>query len=300
MERAMETKTYSSIQFFKNCRRAYKLRYEDKLVLRRETEARSIGSAFHLGLEMGDAAPALELLDGYQVYSQEDQDKKDTMQATVLAMLNGWWARFGREVDAEEYYDEDEFCIPIINPATGAASKSFVLGGKVDRLIKREGQWHIEERKTASQIGRSYIDKLYLDTQVTTYVYGEEKSRDIEIAGITYRMVRKPSIRRSQKETQEQFVERLVADYQQRPDFYFFEEQLYRGREDLKEFEQELWDFTQDLLKCRREGLWYRNTSRCLDWGGCEYLPLCCHKPDAQDLYRVAEINPELSGEEED
>jgi len=292
--------TNSTIGQFKNCRRAYYYRNTLQLVPRIEKEPKGIGSAVHKGLEIGNVEEALTVFDDIFPFDQDEANKIEVNKAIVQAMLEGYFERFGICFpEAEERKPELIFEIPIINPITRAKSRSFVLGGKPDDLVKINGQWWLVEYKTAGTVDKSYIDKLMLDTQITTYIYAIQKFCNIKITGVIYRILRKPSIRQTKKETVNQFINRLIQDYKNRPEFYFYEEKLYRSQEDLAEFEADLWWLTQDMLKCQREGLWYKNTSRCKDWGKCEYIPLCAKYPDAKDLFKQKEVNSELKEEEE-
>ena len=289
----MEILTNSTISQFKNCRKAFYYRNIEQLVPRHESESRGIGSAVHKGIETGSVDEALALFDDIFPSDQEEANKLETNKAIVRAMLEGYFELYGREWPGE-LTPELQFEVPIINPATKAQSRSFLLSGKVDGLLQENGKHWLVEYKTAGAVDKSYVEKLMLDQQLTTYIYGLQRQEGIKISGVIYRILRKPSIRQTKKETLEQYIERLFQDYKDRPEFYFYEEKLYRSQEDLDEFEHELWDITQDLLKCRKDGLWYKNTSRCKDWGRCEYIPLCAKQPDAMDLFKTRETNIEL------
>ena len=287
--------TSSNIGLFKNCRKAYYYRNIERLVPRITSAARGIGTAIHKGIETGSIDEALAVFADIFPSDQTEANTLETNKVIVQAMLEGYFERFGNGFpEAEDSKTEIEFSISIRNPKTKAKSRTFILSGKADCVVKLGGKWWLMEYKTAGQVGKSYIDKLMLDSQITTYIYALQKYLGIKIAGVMYRVIRKPSIRQTKKETLEQFLDRLIADYKDRPEFYFFEEKLYRSQADLKEFEAELWGLTQDILKCKREGLYYKNTSRCRDWGACEYIPLCLQQPDALDLFITKEINPEL------
>lgn len=294
----MELLTNSAIGQFKNCRRAFYYRRVKELALRYESISRGVGSAVHKGLETGSVEEALHLFDDTFPSDQEEANRLEVNRAIVQAMLEGYFDLYGAGWDGD-FYPEKQFELPIINPDTGATSRSFRLAGKVDGLLHKDGRWWLVEYKTAGMVDKNYIDHLMLDQQLTTYIYGLQRQEGVKISGIIYRMLRKPSIRQRKNETVGQFTDRLSQDYKDRPEFYFYEEQLYRTQEDLDEFERELWSITQDLLKCRREGLWYRNTSRCRDWGSCDYLPLCSYQPDAADLFVTKEKNIELKGDGE-
>lgn len=290
-----EVLTHSHMQLRKNCPVAEHYRYERGLVRRAQSASLTIGSAVHRGIETGKVEEALRMFEGVYPSTQADQDAHEVMMATVEAMLTGYFAAYE---PFDSYEAEIPFQVPIINPDTKARSKTFDLAGKVDGLTKIDGQWWICEYKTTSQLTRAYIDRLQLDTQITTYMYGLQRLRSIKVAGVIYRIIKKPTIRQKQTETASQFRERVVEDYRARPEFYFDEQRLYRSQEDLEDFERELWMFTQRILQERREGIHFKNTSRCAEYGGCPYIPLCLKYQDAMDLYTHAEPNSELKGDE--
>lgn len=287
----MEVITNSARATMMDCPMKYKLRYEDCLVLRFEKPALSLGSAFHLGRQTRNIQDAIDYLSNIYPSTQEEIDELETNKVIVRAMLTGYFALYGMEQDKVEY--EVKFSVPIINPKTGAKSKTFLLEGSIDAIDHNNGCW-LQEDKTASQISRPQIDKLSLDNQITNYIYGGQRAYGLKFTGVKYRYSRKPSIKQRQSETLEQYLTRLEQDYLDRPEFYFVEEKVFRSQDDLATFERELWFFTQMLLKCRREGLWYKNPSHCLDYGSCSYMPLCCNKPGAMDLYQVSVPHPEL------
>ena len=287
--------TNSNMSMLKNCPKMFEYRIIDRLTPRYQGEARGIGTAFHKGVETGSVADALATFEGIFPNSQDEQDALDIKLATVQAMVEGYFNAFTQHKSIEQ---EIEFELPIINPKTKRPSKSFKLAGIVDGLVKIDGKYWLLELKTAGQINSTYIDKLIIDSQITTYFYALQSLKNITLSGVIYRIAKKPSIRQKKTETVQQYTDRLIQDYKDRPEFYYFEEKLYRNNDDMELFEKELWMFTQYLLQCNREGLWYRNTSRCTDWGKCDYLPLCTSQPDAMDLYEVKKPNEELEGEE--
>ena len=294
----MERITNSSISQFKRCRKEYYYRYMKELVPRREGMARGIGSAVHKGLETGSIDDALELFDRIFPADQTEADALEYNRVTVRAMLEGYFEKYGKDWEGE-FRPEVQFNIPVINPATGKPSRSFTLAGKADGLLHgRTDYWLVEYKTSGTTVDKRYVDKLLLDSQMTTYIYGIQRQEGIKISGVIYRVLRKPSIRQTKKETFIQFTDRLIEDYRNRPEFYFYEEQVYRTQADLKEFELELWDYTQDLLKCRRDQRWYKNTSQCGAYAGCDYMPLCLHEQDAELRYESRAKNIELKEEE--
>lgn len=287
-----ERLTNSHIKTWLNCGMAEHYRYTLQLVPRIRSKHLSLGSAVHRGIEFGSVEAGLEYFSDVYPSTQAEQDELDTNRVICEAMLAGY---FDRYQPFKEYEPEIEFDVPILNPKTKAASKSFVLSGKVDGLTKINGSWWVCEYKTASRVDRTYIDRLQLDTQITLYMYALQRLRGIKITGVIYRIIKKPTIRQKQNETLAQFRERIIEDYRVRDDHYFEQQMLYRSQADLEAFERELWMMTQRMLAERREGIHFKNTSRCSEYGGCPYMPLCLGHEDARSLYITQAPNSELT-----
>ena len=289
----MELLTYSRLRMYLNCPASERLRYGACLVPKLGgSTPRLLGSAVHKGLETGNTDEALALFDSVVPVSQEEQDQLDLDRATCKAMLLGAKKAFPA---LEGLQPEVEFNLPIINPLTGKSSRRFRLAGKVDGICTRDGETWLLEYKTASAIGKQYVDRLALDGQVTTYIYAMQRVLGKPIAGVIYRVIRKPSIKRGQKESADEFCTRLEADYQERPEFYFYEQLLYRKADDIQHYEQELWDITQRMMWDRKHGICPHNTSRCTDFGSCEYMPICRHDNQWECMYEQREPHQELS-----
>lgn len=288
----MEVLTFSRIKARKNCPMAEHIRYDLELVPRNKKKSLGLGSAVHLGLETDDIDKAVGYFDGVFPDSQEEANELEVQRATVRAMLTGYFARFGKW--GEETIRELSFDIPIRNPKTGAVSRSFRLQGKIDAITVIDGKTWLVEYKTASQINKGYFDRVSLDEQITLYMYAYREKFGVKPEGVIYRVLKKPTIRQTKKESLEQFCNRLEQDYVDRPDFYFFEQKYYRSENDLKQFEKELWAFTQQYLYEKRNDINCKNASRCLDFGQCEYMPICLGEADLELDYVKKEKHEEL------
>ncbi|MBQ6713030.1 MAG: PD-(D/E)XK nuclease family protein [Selenomonadales bacterium] len=288
----MEVLTFSRIKARKNCPMAEHIRYGLELVPRNKKKSLGLGSAIHLGLETDDIDKAVGYFDGVFPDSQEEANELEVQRATVRAMLTGYFARFGKW--GEETIRELSFDIPIRNPKTGAVSRSFRLQGKIDAITVIDGKTWLVEYKTASQINKGYFDRVSLDEQITLYMYAYRERFGVKPEGVIYRVLKKPTIRQTKKESMEQFCNRLEQDYVDRPDFYFFEQKYYRSENDLKQFEKELWAFTQQYLYEKRNDINCKNASRCLDFGQCEYMPICLGEADLELDYVKKEKHEEL------
>jgi hypothetical protein len=297
--------TYSMWSLFRNCRKAVDWRYLQQLVPLQRDRNLHFGSLIHECLQSWhsrrDLAEVLDLIDRRCINRTQDEDQRRDWHLAA-AMMKGYAARYPAE-EFEVIALEKAFEGPIVNPATGAASRSFVLAGKVDGIIRNGGEYFILEHKTASQVDADYLEKLWTDFQITIYAHYIEQTMGIPITGILYNVLVKAKLQQSKGETEEEFQARraeLLAksktgkttakrrmpesdeEFQQRltekyadPEM-FHREMLYLSRDRFDILRSELWELTQAFLDARRRGVFYQNTAFCFNYQRpCPYFALC-------------------------
>ena len=279
----METLTHSRMSSAKTCLRKHFFRYENGIRKLYEGEALIIGREIHDAIDKGEVPvvpdPPADMTDS------EALDAYFVTWAKIRGLVEGY-LEFWSDDNCEILASEIEFEMPIINPESGRSSRTFNARGKIDRIVKLpDGRVAILELKTTSENldrGSDYWRRLQLDQQISLYWIGA-KSLGHEIQTILYDVIRKPSIRPKligkgddkHRETAEEYRERLVADINERPEFYFARDEVPRLQSDIEEFQQELWDQSKVLNECQKNGFWYRNTNACLHPFRCEYFDIC-------------------------
>ncbi|MFN3326782.1 MAG: PD-(D/E)XK nuclease family protein [Bryobacteraceae bacterium] len=319
--------TYSMWNQFRNCRKAVEWRYLDHLVPLQRDRNLHFGSLIHECLQSWhqrrDLAEVLALIDRLCPYRLQDENQqRDWHLAT--AMMRAYAARYVEE-EFEVVALEQVFEGPIVNPATGAASRSFVLAGKVDGIVRIGGEYFILESKTASQIDSDYLERLWTDFQITIYAHYIEQTMGMPITGILYNVLVKAKLQQGKGETEDEFQARradLLAksktgrttakrrmpetddEFQQRlaekyaDPAMFHREMLYLSRDRFEILRSELWELTQAFLDARRRGVFYQNTSFCFNYQRpCPYFALCRSNGNPnviENFYQRAEPNEEL------
>ncbi len=321
------TTTYSMWQKFLNCRKACEWRYLKELVPLEQNHNLYFGSAIHDCLEIWhrdrDLEQVLEHIN--RIYPERHGDEKERADwHLATAMMKAYAARYPSE-DFEVVALEKTFEGNIINPATGAASRSFTLAGKVDGIVKKDGQYFLLEHKTASQVDGSYLERLWGDFQIQLYCWYIEQCFGWRISGIIYNILCKAKLRQKQGETEAEYEarrEELIAksktgktsakrkmpesdaDFQARLSEWYAEpdalhrEMLFVSRDQFDRLRSELWDMARSFLDARRRGCFHRNTSQCFSYGRpCPYFPLCRSdgSPNViENFYRREAPNREL------
>ena len=297
--------TYTMWSLFRNCRKACEYRYVVGLVPREKDPNLSFGSLIHECLQIWhvtrDLAAVLDFIDRACASRRDDDDVHRDWQL-ARAIMTGYSTRYPQE-EFEVVALEKTFEGAITNPATGATSRSFVLAGKVDGIVRIGRDHYILEHKTAAKIDADYLERLWTDFQIAIYSYYVEQTLGIPITGVIYNVLGKARLQQGKGETEEEyqsrrtellaksktgkttakrklpesdeeFQARLGEKYQD-PEM-FHREMLYLSRDRFDILRSELWELTQAFLDARRRGVFYQNTAFCFNYNRpCAYFPIC-------------------------
>lgn len=123
--------TQSSIRCYRSCPRKFLYRYVMGQRTLKTPETLSTGKSVHAALDVyrqsgGDLEAAKAALTTEDAFTRAKEE----------AMLIGYAARWGAPQGVISV--EEQFRIKLINPATGAASRTFDLGGRVDAIVSAE------------------------------------------------------------------------------------------------------------------------------------------------------------------
>lgn len=311
---ALDTLTHSRRQKFKFCPRAHQFAYEMKLRAQRISSALSEGSAFHVGLETYDLTPGThqeKMAAGRKAIATIYADpptwckSDDDMYlwvcsrikiSTLFGLHCEYWINDQLEVVATEL----DFVTPIVNPDTGAKSRTFNQAGKIDRIVRlHDGRLAVQEYKTTSMDiapDSDYWSRLQIDSQISGYMMNA-RAIGYNVETVLYDVTRKPALRprratpieqRKYKkdgtlyanqneydETPEDYGRRIYEAVVAEPDKYFRREEIARLDADLIEHQYDVWGDQKAIRHCQTSGIWPRNTGSCFGFGKCEFFDIC-------------------------
>jgi hypothetical protein len=279
------------------CQQKFYWSYEQRLEPAVKKTSLSMGAAFAHALEHADPKAGCDLiLEEHDALVEEyannpwitvpAREDAEIAGATVLGAAGAYLAHYGH-TDVQR---EITMRARVRNPATGHGSQTFDIQARIDGLT---GDRLIED-KFVGRVDQITERRLMLDRQVTIGCYLHWRTTGQEIREVSYRLTKKPSIKRRQNESHDEFLRRLVADYGERPEFYLHEFTLTRTPEDFLRLEAELWRWAEQVRDARRDGVFPRNTAACADFGGCQFLPLCCREPGAATQFVEREDHKEV------
>lgn len=326
--RHLELLTNSRLTTFRRCSLEHHWAFEAGVrPLAAEAESLRFGSLFHLGLGAWWLAyrhPGEQLEAALAAMRPAALDDYDMARAEVL--LRGYDARWADAEDVEVLAVEQQFETALVNPLTGATSRSYRLAGKLDALVRNRGDGltYVVEHKTSSEDigpGSAYWERLRIDPQVSTYFAGARALGYGDVAGCLYDVVGKSrhaplratpeearrytkdgrlyANQRAEDETAEQYGLRLAEHICEDPDRYYRRGFVVRLAEEEREAAYDAWQTARLMREARAAGIYVRNVSACERYGRmCPYFAVCTHAASLDDptLYaHVDNVHPELA-----
>jgi hypothetical protein len=316
----MNILTVSRLRAYRKCARLERLLYVDGWRPVSESEALRFGSLWHLGLEYwwtGGLDAALTAVAGRAVDEYE--------QARIEELLRGYDARWHGQ-DYEVLGVEEEFGVPLINPATWQPSRTWRLAGKVDARVRlADGRVAVVEHKTTSENiepGSDYWLRLAMDHQLSAYLLGAETLGDSPTACI-YDVVLKPALRplratppdarkytrdgrlyanqREADETPDEYRLRLREALAAEPERYFQRREIPRTESQLVEFLQDAWAQARSMRDDHLASRSPRNPEACFAYGRCPFFDVCSAGVNPaehpESFQQLEHVHPELTEE---
>jgi hypothetical protein len=309
----MELLTHSRLSCARSCLRRHLLRYELGLRPEEDAEPLQLGTLYHRMHELNSA-------DACAALATQCPDPFRGMLAHAL------WAHHPlctHKPQFEVLAHEVQFEFPLRNPDTAGTSRTFMVAGKIDKIIRlSDGRIAVLEHKTtASDIGpgSDYWLRVRMDQQVTLYLHGA-RAAGFDATTIVYDVAKKPSQRpykatphesrkytkdgrlyANQREFDEQpaeYYDRIAAELADHQSEYYAAHEIARMQTDLDLCDREIWQQAQTIMSARAKSAWYRNPDACTGRARCEYLDVCSldleHGVVPSGFRKVDNVHPEL------
>jgi hypothetical protein len=251
-------------------------------------------------------------------------------QARAEELMIAYHARWAHE-ELEVLGVELSFEAPLTHPISGARSRLWRLGGKVDAIARRpDGSVVLIEHKTSSEDlrqGAAFWQRLRMASQPSIYFEGARVlGHDPEAC--VYDVLAKPRIwpqkatpedkrkyrkdgalysgQRERDETLEEYRARLRAELAEDPERWFQRFEAVRLERDLQEHRWDVWSIAEQMRgEQRSDERWSpRNPTGCHRFGRpCEYFDVCTGAASLSDptrYQRLDDVHPELNEEAAD
>lgn len=320
--------TASRLKTARSCLRLHKYKYFQGYRPVGDNENLRFGTLFHQCLEawwLAKAAGQDALEASMAVAEKASADEYDCAKVSML--LVGYTARWGAE-EWEVLGVEVPFETALINPDTGAKSRTWRLAGKIDAIVSNaKGETYIVEHKTSSEdvsSGSDYWRRLKLDGQLSVYNVGA-MSLGYELSGALYDVIKKPTIRpakatpvadrkytkgtakepsklyanqREFDESPAEYAERIANELTADPNKYFARGYVVRLEAELDEAMADVWQTAEAIRHAELTGRHTRNPDSCFKYGSnCAFVGVCCGEASLDDgnlFLKLDSVHPEL------
>jgi len=315
--------TPTRLKTYRRCAREHHYEYELGVRAIAETEAIRFGRLMHDAVaawwsSKGSLEAALAAVDA----AAPTADPYEIAKARAL--LGGYHARWS-DHPFEVLAVNAEFRAPVVNPETDALSKTWVLGGKINAIVRhrRHGWVSVLEFRTTSEDispGAEYRKRLQLDAQVALY-YAGARALGHPVMACLYDLVRKPGLRplkatppesrkftkegrlyagqRERDETPDEYGARVAEDIRSDPGAYFERHEVMRAASEIREQHLDTWELGREIREAALADRAPRNPDGCVRYGyTCEYFAVCTGLASLEDttrFRRVENVHPELT-----
>jgi hypothetical protein len=222
--------TQSAIGKFLQCPEQFSLEYIEGVTTTRFQIPLEFGSIWHLCLEHqfdGDATKTCERIT--REYREKkvpnlkvpaDREALDialTQIRTIFPIYCDYWSKKDREITWVKREEKFRF------PHTLPSGKTIDLRGMRDGVFRnKNGTLGLFETKTKSNIDETAIaDTIRSDMQTLLYCYSLQRDYGEDPSNIIYNVVRRPGLKFRKDDTLPLYAERLAAEVNKKPDYYF-------------------------------------------------------------------------------
>lgn len=263
--------TKSSIREYNSCPLRYQYKYIDRIDITAPPFLIEPSSAMQIGINVHSIFETNQRLESTDYKSQ---------------LANVMWEC--------SFYAEKELQFPHLNIIEREKELytdigEFHLGGKVDAIATMDNSLWIIDYKTSSRILK---DSFYyeMQTEFDFYTYLARANR-YEAKGVILYYLRRPSLYRRKKETNDEYISRCAEDIINRIDTYY--KLIKIPKEKINEK-----DIINTIAHCELDtfsGYFRRNTNNCNEYNSkCVYAPLCLGIMDKKDCQIKEQPHSEL------
>lgn len=278
----------SEMGVFKSCRRKYWFEYVEGLKAKFKALALTLGSAYHLGVEM--------VLKG-NPYFADELDATDDLETVdkmiVEIMVDHFETHF--TIDCELIEIEQSFKVEI------TSGIEFI--GRMDGLVKIDGEYWILEHKTVASIDSRYWWHIALNDQTSSYIIAAMKM-GYQVKGVLYVVIEKCGTKRKlatppenlrykndgglyancrlEDETDMEYAGRVLKWYDEKCRIQ--SRFIVRTPEQILTRQCEIIDVCRDIEAAKNDNSYYANPGSCRTFP-CPFESLCVN--DSPEIREV-------------
>jgi hypothetical protein len=294
-----EGMTQSEMQLMDNCPEAWYLRYN--LMLTRKGEfswATTYGGWMHSFLEEYYATK------GKRWSVNPELRERKFITGAVLQEYEYWAGLLQIQAEIYASHFKQDFKLYKIKENETLVDftwKGVRLKGKIDLYVfaKHLKGYYVWDHKTASRIDKQTVMGWDFRFQFMFYCWLAWKIwPKRKVKGFIVNAIRKPQIRKGERESTGSFLQRVRSDMLARPEFYFYREPLKLRAGDLQHFEDQILTPKINRIKMMLDPkikdsvkiamLRNKNTDHCLAYNRpCQFMQICKNGFDIEQHFYI-------------
>lgn len=279
---AENIETASSLACVRACPKKYENEYIKLMRIKKEREYLTFGTNGHEALAIFFEKGQNALLKHFDSEPYQDDDQK-LMSGKIKALVTQF-----------VFSEEAASIKPImVEQKIEYECEGKTIAGKIDLVAEIGGKIWLIDHKFLSQI--SDPNEYKFSSQMDSYLLALSKM-DIHCEGIIWNIIHKPTIRVKKNETIDEYLTRLQDDVASRPDFYYMFLPVKRTPDEIAENDPEIVMQIKYLNWLKKTGNFFKDRSRCSDYGGCQFRSLCTPGLSLDEFETRGSKHPELEG----
>jgi len=213
--------------------------------------------------------------------SPYEEDDLAAQEYSTIGMLQAYRRKYSKFLADTEHVRTE-------HPIKYELNKQVVVVGQIDNvLLNRSLRW-IWELKNLKSLDMDRVNSIKTDPQTGLYykLYNLTAKKADRLDGILYQIVRKPSIRRKQKESRREFLVRLQEWYSSEDSggLKFHLERIKGSFISGDAVLNTIDKVTQQMLNCKTKEDYFQDFGKCVsEWDKCAYYGLC-HGNEAEEI----------------
>lgn len=286
--------TQSEMQMLDDCPERWYRTYNQLLKLKGQFSwALAYGSWIHASLEEWYASKGKRM-----TWDPTIHQKDLGMLGRAILEKREYYEQLGAvqtDVYTSQYRNEFKILTPVMTERViDIEWEGIRLKGMIDLVMeskKGKGGLWVYDHKTTGKIDKTVITGWDFRFQFLFYVWLLKKSGILgkeKIQGFVPNALKKPQIRQGVHQSLDEFMQRVRLDMLDRPEMYFYREELILRKDTLDHFEANILRPKINRIKTAIDPdtppeiksflLRNKNTNHCLHFNTqCPFLPLCQH-----------------------
>lgn len=209
--------SYSLLSKFVACRERFRIHAVEGMRVAGSTDHLDFGNVFHKYLELSAKG-----FNNFQLQQWRDKNSNDLvghLGYRIFEVYQDTWR--SQDTGISYISSEDVFEVPVYLPS----GRIVKLCGKYDEVFRKHvsNRLWLQENKTKGQVDEYAISHTLahnLQTMLYSFTMGTHYNEHPE--GVLYNVIRKPGLKQGVKESDSEFIQRVMKDIDKRPEWYFY------------------------------------------------------------------------------